>query len=164
LRQLRTEGWEVFGFFYNPNIHPYQEFERRRETLRHLADLEQFQVIWRLDYELEEFLRQAAFREQQRCLYCYASRLEATARTARKSGFPAFSSTLLYSKRQKHDLIRSIGEEAARRHGVAFHYEDFRAGWQWGQERARALELYRQQYCGCIYSEKERFHRKPGRD
>jgi epoxyqueuosine reductase len=127
------------------------------ETLVSFAQNQGLPMIVREDYELERFLRQAAFREHQRCIYCYSVRLEATARLARKSRFDAFTTTLLYSKQQKHDLVRSLAEEASRRHGIPFHYEDFRSGWRTGQEEAKALGMYRQQYCGCIYSEKERF-------
>ena len=122
-----------------------------------VAQCEQLDVIFRHDYDLEAFLRQAAFREHMRCLYCYSVRLEATARLAKKSRFDAFSTTLLYSRQQKHEIIRSIGEEASRKHAISFHYEDFRVGWKQGQEKAKAMSIYRQQYCGCIYSEKERF-------
>ncbi len=158
LRTLRSGGWSVHGFFYNPFIQPYQEFERRLETLRAFAQSEELPLIVRPDYDLEGYLRQAAFRESSRCIFCYSTRLEAAARLAKKSGFDAFTSTLLYSRQQKHGLIRSIAEEASRKHGIRFHYEDFRDGWRDGQEAAKTLGLYRQQYCGCILSEKERFH------
>jgi predicted adenine nucleotide alpha hydrolase (AANH) superfamily ATPase len=122
--------------------------------------MEELPLIVRPDYDLEDFLRQVVFRESHRCIHCYSSRLEAAARTAKKSSFDAFTTTLLYSKRQKHDLICSIAEEVSRKHGIPFYYEDFRAGWKEGQEKAKSLGLYRQQYCGCIYSEKERFYPK----
>jgi epoxyqueuosine reductase len=158
LRALRAQNWEVHGFFFNPNIHPYQEFQRRLEALRQLAATQELPLIVRDDYPLDDFLRQIVFREQDRCLICYSMRLEAAARLAKKSRFDAFTTTLLYSKRQKHDLVRAIAQDAAKRYGVPFHYEDFRSGWKQGQEAATQLGLYRQQYCGCIYSEKERFH------
>lgn len=154
----------MFGFYYNPNIHPYQEWQRRLEALQEVARSEgrekPFHVIVRRDYPLEEFLRNVAFREENRCLYCYTTRLEATARTAKKSGFDAFTTTLLYSKRQKHDVIKGVAESISRKFSIAFYYEDFRKGWKIGQEEAIHLGIYRQQYCGCIYSEKERFYKK----
>lgn len=157
LATLREAGWQVHGFFYNPHIQPYQEFEKRLRVLEEFAGREELKLIIRAEYELEEFLRQVAFREQQRCLYCYATRLEATARLAKKSRFDAFTTTLLYSKRQQHDLVCDLAREASKRHGIPFHYQDFREGWKIGQELARNQGLYRQQYCGCIYSEKERY-------
>jgi len=158
LKTLRAQSWDVHGFFFNPNIHPYQEFERRLEALQQLAKSQGLPLIVRADYPLEDFLRQVVFREQDRCLVCYAKRLDATARLAKKSRFDAFSTTLLYSKRQKHELVSAIARDAASRYGIPFHYDDFRTGWKEGQEAAKELGLYRQQYCGCIYSEKERFH------
>lgn len=158
LQRLREAAWTVHGFFYNPNIHPYQEFVKRLETYTAFAQLRELAVIIRPDYELETFLRQTAFRESRRCLYCYSTRLAAAARLARKSRFDAFTTTLLYSKRQNHELVKSIAEQAAKEFGAPFYYEDFRSGWREGQEQARRLNIYRQQYCGCIYSEKERFY------
>ncbi|MGA7875574.1 MAG: epoxyqueuosine reductase QueH [Desulfoferrobacter sp.] len=157
LQRLRAQNWAVHGFFYNPNIQPYQELQRRLEALQVVAQKEDLKLIIRPDYELEAFVRQTAYRESQRCIYCYSVRLEAAARLAKKSRFDAFTTTLLYSKRQKHELIRTIAEEAARRSGIQFHYQDFREGWKEGQGKAKDLGIYRQQYCGCIYSEKERF-------
>jgi len=157
LQQLRAQNWAVHGFFYNPNIQPYQELQRRLEALQVVAQKEDLKLIIRPDYELEAFVRQTAYRESRRCIYCYSVRLEAAARLAKKSRFDAFTTTLLYSKRQKHELIRTIAEEAARRSGIQFHYQDFREGWKEAQRKAKDLGIYRQQYCGCIYSEKERF-------
>ncbi len=154
---LRKKEWTVRGFFYNPYIHPYQEFKKRLHTLQILAQMRDLPLILREDYDLEDYLRQMAFREENRCLVCYSKRIEATARLAHKSGFDAFTTTLLYSKRQQHNLIRDLARCAAKRWGVDFVYEDFREGWKVGQETAKRLNLYRQQYCGCILSEKERF-------
>jgi hypothetical protein len=109
------------------------------------------------EYLLEDFLAAVAAEPSQRCRYCYVSRLEAAAREAAARGFDAYTSSLLYSRYQNHDLIRSEGERLGERYGVRFHYEDFRSGWQEGIRRAKELGLYRQQYCGCIYSEKERY-------
>jgi epoxyqueuosine reductase len=160
LRRLREEGWQVHGYFYNPHIQPYQEFRKRLTTLELFAQREELKVIIRSDYELEKFLRQVVFRERQRCMYCYAIRLGAAARLAKKSRFDAFTTTLLYSKRQKHDLVRDLAQEASKTFGISFYYEDFRKGWQEGQEEAREQGMYRQQYCGCIFSEQERYQGK----
>ncbi len=160
LQRLREQDMDIIGFFYNPNIHPYQEWLRRLEALETVAASRKLRLIVRQDYPLEEFLRNIAFRENQRCIYCYSTRLEAAARLAKKSKFDGFSTTLLFSKRQKHDLVKSIGEEAARKYKIAFYYEDFRVGWKEGQRMAEEAGIYRQQYCGCIFSEKERFYKK----
>jgi hypothetical protein len=157
---LRGENFAVHGFFYNPHIQPYQEFDRRLQTLRIFAESEDLPLIYRSDYDPETFFRQVAFRETSRCLYCYSLRLEAAAGLAKRSRFDAFTTTLLYSKHQKHEIIVSIAEEASRKHGIDFLYRDFRSGWKEGRQKAKDLGMYRQQYCGCVYSEMERFKKR----
>ena len=160
LRVLRGEGVEPVGFFYNPNIHPYREFRRRMTALREVAEKRDLEVIWHRDYGLREFLREVVFREEDRCEVCYYLRLRETARLARSLGYPAFSTTLLYSPFQKHELLRDIGETLARRFGLTFFYRDFREGYRRGQKEALELGIYRQAYCGCIFSEEERYDKK----
>jgi predicted adenine nucleotide alpha hydrolase (AANH) superfamily ATPase len=157
LKTLRKAGHDVTGFFYNHNIHPYQEFARRLDSVRLMATREALPMIVRDEYDLEEFLANVAASPEKRCGYCYASRLRATAATAAREGFEAFTAALLYSRYQQHDMIRELGEQAGREHGVRFYYEDFRPGWQDGIRLSKELGLYRQQYCGCVYSEKERY-------
>ncbi len=156
---LRQEDAEVMGFFYRHNIHPFQECLRRQETLEAYAERIGLKLIIQQGYEPENFIRNVVFRESHRCEYCYHDRLRAAALLARRGKFDAFSSTLLYSKFQKHDLIRNIGEAVGKETGVGFLYRDFREGWKQGVETSKSLGMYRQQYCGCIYSEKERFYR-----
>ncbi len=162
LRQLRTAGHDVTGFFYNHNIHPYQEYVRRRDTAMQMAEHEAMPLIVRDDYDLKGFLANVAADPDKRCSYCYSSRLQATAQAAAEGGFEAFSAALLYSRYQKHDEIKAIGEQLESEYGVAFYYQDFRPGWQEGIRLSKELGLYRQQYCGCIYSEKERYMPKTG--
>jgi predicted adenine nucleotide alpha hydrolase (AANH) superfamily ATPase len=161
LKRLREAGLQPFGFFYNPNIHPYQEYLRRKETIESYAQRAGLKMIYRKnEYDLEEFLRSVVYREHERCRYCYHCRLEATAKMAKKGKFDAFTTTLLYSKHQNHSLIKEIGDNLAKQFSVPFYYEDFRKGWQEGIQESKAMGLYRQQYCGCIYSEKERYRGK----
>ena len=157
LKQLRRDGHEVSGLFYNPNIHPYLEYARRLQTLKDYADRQDLRVIWPEGYEMEAFLRSVAFREADRCLHCYRLRLSVTARTAKRSEYDGFSTTLLYSRFQKHEMIKEIGESLGREFGVPFYYQDFREGWKEGIQISKELGMYRQPYCGCIYSEKERY-------
>lgn len=155
--ELRADGHELHGFFYNPNIHPFTEHEKRLETLEKYAEEINLPLIEGPRYELEKYLREVVFRESERCLLCYRMRLTQTAKFARKGKFDAISSTLLYSRFQKHDLIREMGLEAAKEEGLKFLYMDFREGWKEGVVRSKEMGMYRQQYCGCIYSEKERY-------
>jgi predicted adenine nucleotide alpha hydrolase (AANH) superfamily ATPase len=159
LKELRIQGHEVTGVFYNPNIHPYQEYQKRRQTLDDYADKAFLNVVWTEGYPLEEFLRGIAFKENERCAYCLVDRLKYTAQLAIREKYDGYTTTLLYSKYQKHDLIREIGENLSRQLGIFFYYQDFRTGWAEGVKISKELGMYRQSYCGCIYSEKERFYK-----
>ena len=159
LERMKEKGNEVTGYFFNPNIHPYQEYQKRLDALKQYSGTVGLEVIYRDEYLLEEFLRNVSHRVEERCQYCYSVRLEATAREAKNKSFDGFSTTLLQSPYQNHALIKETGERVAEEIGVPFYYEDFRQGWKRGVEVSKAMGLYRQQYCGCIYSEKERFLR-----
>ena len=160
VKMMREKGLVVMGFFYRHNIHPYTECLRRQETLQSYAEQINLKVIYQEGYDLEGFIQNVVFRESERCNYCYHDRLRSTAMLARHGKFDYFSTTLLYSKHQKHDLIRSMGDSIGKSAGIPFLYQDFREGWQEGIECSKQMGLYRQQYCGCIYSEKERFFRE----
>ncbi|GAB6095539.1 epoxyqueuosine reductase QueH [Desulfatiferula olefinivorans] len=157
LTVLQTEGHEVMGYFHRSNIHPFQECMKREDTLKTYAEDVGLKLIIQTGYDLEGFLQAAAFREKKRCLTCYHDRLLTTALLAKRGRFEAFSSTLLYSRHQNHELIRSVGESVAAQTGVTFHYRDFRDGWKTGIDESKQRGMYRQSYCGCIYSEKDRY-------
>ncbi len=160
IKTMRDEGLEVMGFFYRHNIHPYTECVKRQEALQAYAEQINLKVIYQEGYDIEGFIQHVAFRESERCNYCYHDRLRSTALLAKRGKFDYFSSTLLYSKHQKHDLIRTMGESVGKSVGVSFLYQDYREGWKEGIECSKQMGLYRQHYCGCIYSEKERFYRE----
>ncbi|ACX52723.1 protein of unknown function DUF208 [Ammonifex degensii KC4] len=166
VKVLRAENLEVYGFFFNPNIHPYTEYQRRREALAQFAESVDLPVIYADDYPMEEFFRRVAYREALRCRFCYHLRLERTAAVAKHGRFDYFTTTLLVSPFQKHELIKETAEAVAEAYGLPFLYRDFRPGFKEGVELSKELGLYRQQYCGCLYSEKERYWRekKPGRE
>ncbi len=157
---MQARGLEVMGFFYRHNIHPYSECLKRQENLEAYARQIGLRLIIQEGYDLEGFIQNVVYREKDRCTYCYHDRLRTTALMAKRGKFDRYSSTLLYSKHQNHDLIRSMGDSIGKTVGVPFLYEDFRSGWKEGIQKSKDLKMYRQQYCGCIYSEKERFYRK----
>ena len=159
IKLLQWAEFEVMGYFYGPNIHPYTEYVKRRETLEAYADSIGLQVIYSNGYDMENFLRNVSFREKARCTYCYHDRLSATARMAKHGKFDYFTSSLLYSKFQKHEEIKFIGESVGKAIGIPFYYQDFRIGWKEGIDISKQLKMYRQSYCGCIYSEKERYYK-----
>lgn len=155
LQTLFARNIEIRGFWFNPNIHPLTEYAARLQSLR------QLQLAWELDieyddrYGMNEFLRVVPREKDRRCEVCYSLRLEATARTAKRMGFDGFTTTLLVSPYQKFSDLICAGEEAGKKYAVPFHAEDFRAGWKDGMNAAGKLGLYRQKYCGCMYSEME---------
>lgn len=151
------EGHEPTGFWYNPNIHPYTEYQKRLQAFRQFALAVALPTIDQDEYALEMWLREAVANKDDRCGCCYTIRLRATAREAAAKGFDAFSTTLLYSRYQKHDRIKQAAQAASEEFGVPFLYRDLRTGWSEGIRISKRLRLYRQQYCGCIYSEKERY-------
>jgi len=161
VNRLREEGFEVTGFWYNPNIHPWTEHERRRESLVAYAEAIGLPMIWHERYEMPLFLRAVAGHEKfgERCRICYRMRLEKTAQVATEGSFDAFTTTLLISPYQDQALIREIGEEVAAQRGVDFYFENFRRGWSERGRLTKKYNLYRQQYCGCIYSEWERYNK-----
>ncbi|SHJ78261.1 hypothetical protein SAMN02745165_03155 [Malonomonas rubra DSM 5091] len=160
VKVMREQDHQLAGYFYNDNIHPYQEFKKRLETTKEYAAAVDLPVTYDEEYRLEEFLAAVAQESENRCEYCYRSRLLATVKEAKRQGFEGFTTTLLYSRYQRHQEIIDYGRELAQAYGLTFHYEDFRSGWNEGIQISKEMGLYRQQYCGCIYSEKDRYYRK----
>jgi len=157
IQRLREQGFAVSGFWYNPNIHPFAEHERRRECVHAYAEEVGLPMVWWEEYEMPAYFRAVVGHEAfgERCAICYRLRLERTAQVARERGFHAFTTTLLISPYQQQAVIRSIGEETAGQYGLEFYFENFRRGWSERGRIAREQELYQQRYCGCVYSEWE---------
>ncbi|MCD6416399.1 MAG: epoxyqueuosine reductase QueH [Planctomycetes bacterium] len=154
---LQSEGHQVTAYFYNPNIHPFIEFRRRKKALKLLQERLPIPVIYEEEYGLAQWLREVDWDGPRRCADCYRMRLSRAADTARARGFDAFTTTLLSSSHQKHGLVRQIGAERASDRGIEFLYRDWRPLADENHRRASRLNLYLQNYCGCIFSEWERF-------
>jgi len=155
--RLAEEGHEVTALFFNPNIHPLIEFRRRLKAVKVLQERMPVPVIFDESYGLVQFLHEVDWDSPRRCRDCYRLRLNRTARQAVEGGFDAFSTTLLASRQQDHDLVRSVGTDCARKTGSRFLAEDWRPLADQGHDRARDMRLYLQGYCGCVFSEWERF-------
>ena len=161
---LREGGVEPVSLWFNPNIHPWQEYKARRDTLIDYGASVNMDVRVLDDYGLRDFVRAVASDIDHRCAHCYTIRLGTAAKYAAENGFRAFTSSLLISPYQNHELLRQVGEEMARWYGVAFLYRDFRPGFRAGQAKARELGLYMQKYCGCVFSEEERYAKQIKKD
>ncbi|MBQ4566546.1 MAG: epoxyqueuosine reductase QueH [Desulfovibrio sp.] len=164
LTRLKDEGYEVTAWFMNPNIHPLMEYLRRREAAALCAEKHGIPILFEdTAWDVTAWLRATRGRDTPpaRCAWCCESRMEATWARARELGFAAFSSSLLYSRYQPHEVIAAAGHRlAASADGPAFVYRDFRSDWQAGIDASKEWELYRQPYCGCIYSEAERYQKR----
>lgn len=145
------------GFFYNPNIQPFREHQLRRQGAFALAGATGRRCLAPEGYDMPEFLRRVVSREQERCLLCYRMRLMRTAAFAAREGYDAFTSTLLLSIHQDHELVRRTGKAAAREAGVEFLYRDYRPDWKLHWELTDRYGLYKQSWCGCVFSEYERY-------
>lgn len=157
LGRLKKLGYDVAGFFYNPNIHPQSEYENRRQAAEKFAQSAALEVIYP-PYQTQDFFQAVNAKEPapQRCLACWALRLKAAAKAAQQKGFNSFSTTLLVSPYQDQAAIKEIGNRAGKEEGIEFYYEDFRPGFRVGHQQAKQAGLYCQKYCGCLYSERER--------
>ena len=156
-KKLKEKGLNLKGFYYNPNIHPLEEFKRRRgalETLNKDFALE----IETPQYNETEFYKAVGAQEEKplRCLSCYMLRLRKTASAARKNGILNFSTTLLVSPYQDHEKLKEIGNRVAGEFNLNFYYEDFRPGFRDAYKEARKKKLYLQNYCGCKYSNEKK--------
>lgn len=155
VQELLKEGMELQGFFYNPNIHPIEEHTRRKENVEKFSLSANIPVVYDDEFRQEEWEEMKDMGEA-RCHRCYSLRMEKAAKYAAENGLDGFTTTLLVSPYQKHDLIKELGEFYAEKYGIQFLYRDFRPGFRQGQQLAREMGLYRQKYCGCILSLSER--------
>lgn len=157
LEELRKKEYEVQGYFYNPNVHPFAEYEKRMDTVQSFS-LNTHLPLVLAEYNPEEFFHLVRQLEEkpQRCPVCWYLRLKKTSQMAKKLGFHGFTTTLLVSPYQDQDAIKKIGADIAKEDGLVFYYEDFRPGFRKAHHQAHAHGIYCQKYCGCIYSERER--------
>ena len=157
---LRNENIDVTAFWFNPNIHPFTEYRARRNCLREYAKSVDLPLIEQDQYALRPFVREIAEDIGNRCVKCYEMRLFATAKTAKEQGFDSFTSSLFISPYQNHELMKEVAQRAADTYEIEFLYRDFRDVFKAGQEYAREHEFYMQKYCGCVFSEEERYLKK----
>ncbi len=164
LKSLLVKGIEAKGFWFNPNIHPYPEYRLRLDSLMTLQRLWGFGIEYVDRYGIGDYVGKIGDPDRDRCLRCYAMRLEETARTARKMKLDGFTTSLLVSPYQNFEGILAVGREVARRHAIPFYEEDFRTGYRESIPLSQELGLYRQKYCGCLFSERKRDSKKHRRN
>lgn len=152
------EDYEPVGFFYNPNIHPAEEYRRRLEDAERVCRLKGFPLIVGARDEDRWLELTRKFKDEpemgRRCDVCYALRLERTGRVAACQGFDLFTTVMSLSPHKKAESINRIGRMFGRRHGLSFLEANFKKqdGFRKSVALSRGLDLYRQDYCGCLYS------------
>jgi predicted adenine nucleotide alpha hydrolase (AANH) superfamily ATPase len=177
VKLLRAEGHDFTGFWYNPNIQPYDEYQSRLTSLKTLSDKWHIDIFYDEQYRPEEFLESVNRNQRgeadipplakgdkggfsrptpERCKFCYSLRLEKAAAKAHDEGFEAFSTTLLISPYQDFEQINLTGEKLADKYNLHFYMRDFRPYFREAMSFAKELGLYRQKYCGCLFSKQER--------
>ena len=161
VEKLRKDKHSVGGFFYNPNIHPYSEYLKRKEEVEKYSKEIGLSVAFD-DYDLMKYFEYIIENEDQknRCPVCWWLRIKKTAEATKVIGFDAFTTTLLGSPYQDHEVIKKLCEDIADKAGIKFYYEDFRTGFKEAHNKAKAKGIYCQNYCGCLFSEKERIESK----
>ncbi len=156
--------FEVSVFWYNPNIHPYREFLRRLRSVRDFCSKYDISLVEDLSYPIEDWLLKASLLSKKsnvlRCRFCYGDRLYKTALVAKELGFDLFSTTLLLAPYQKHELVKEIGFKVSDKVGIDFYYEDMRKWFKESEDMAKMEGVYRQGYCGCVFSEVDRYWRE----
>lgn len=149
---------DMTSIWYNPNIHPKMEYEKRKSTLIDFCKLKNCKLEILDEYDLNGFVKDSVNIVGQdkkfpiRCEYCYTRRLEKVFEFAKSNGYDIISTTLTISPYQNHELIKKVGHALEEKYGIEFIYLDYRKHFYEGQKIARDLGLYRQKYCGCIFS------------
>jgi len=153
--RLKEKGFSIKGFYYNPNIYPAEEYSKRKSALEFLSNDLQLEIE-SPEYRQSDFFQAIETRENtpQRCISCWSLRLQKTAEAAKAKGLNFFSTTLLVSPYQDHEMLKQLGEKIAGVTGVEFYYEDLRPGFRQAYQEAKGRGLYLQKYCGCKYSMK----------
>ncbi len=153
-------GGDITAFYYNPNIHPSQEYTKRLKTFEEFCQEEDINYIV-ADYNPRDYFDKVRFHlpEGERCLDCYRLRLKVTAKQAAEDDYEAITTTLLVSPYQNFEKIMEIGRNVAHENNLKFVGQDFRQNYRHSVEESRNRGMYRQGYCGCLFSEMERYYR-----
>lgn len=155
----KEKGYSPFALFFNPNIHPYREYKKRLGAVREYCQRKKISLEVIDEYPLADFLS-GQLETKQRCDYCYRERLSRCAQWARENGIASYTTTLLISPYQKLERIKIIGEDEGEKNGIDFLFEDLTPHFAKAHEIYNPTGLYSQNYCGCIFSEYERFSKK----
>jgi len=152
---LKNDGYEIIGCFYNPNIHPSSEYEKRLiEVEKFFKDNNMRLIVG--DYDIKEYFK-VSNEFSNRCKGCYSLRLRKTFLLAEELGIKYITTTLFVSIYQPRNIILETGKKLSENFNASFLSYDFRLGYYEANKIAKNNNIYNQKYCGCIFSESERF-------
>ena len=170
LEQALKDGYnDITLFYYNPNIHPQNEYYKRKDELCKIVDLFKYEDLFKggfrtrpYEYDPKEFFDNVSDYDQpkKRCFGCWSFRMQKTAEAAKQNNYDAFTSTLLVSPYQDNSVLKKIGEQMAQDYDVSFYYKDFQKGFKEAHKKAHEKGIYCQNYCGCVFSVMEREERR----
>ncbi|MEG1704949.1 MAG: epoxyqueuosine reductase QueH [Clostridia bacterium] len=145
---------DITSLWYNPNIQPKFEYERRKQTLIDYCRNVNCKLDIIEEYNLKNFVENSINLDGYscRCEYCYTKRLEKTFKYAKENNFDMVMTTLSISPYQNQDLIKKVGFNLEKKYGIKYIHLDYTKKFREGQNMARELGLYRQKYCGCVFS------------
>lgn len=145
---------DLTSYYYNPNIQPKFEFNRRKETLIEFCKMKNCKLVIDDYYDIHEFACHDKNHDGfiSRCHYCYYIRLKSSFEYAKNNGFDTVMTTLSISPYQNQKLIKEVGEALSLEYGIEYIHLDYTVKFRQGQQMARDLGLYRQKYCGCMFS------------
>lgn len=161
LKNIKKQ-FDIKCLWYNPNIHPLQEYEKRLNAFKLWAQNGKYEVIIDL-YDDKHWFKMIEGKENNedlRCLNCYKIRLQKTVEIAKQRGIQYFTTTLLISPYQKHEMIKSVCFDLADKNGVDFYYFDERPNFYNNKNEYHKFGFYSQKYCGCVYSQREQESKK----
>jgi len=152
-KEAKTDNINLTGFFYNPNIQPQTEYEKRKQETENYFKSEKTKLI-APEYDPNIFLKSVNTRgnSSERCKSCWMMRIKKAANFAKENDFDCFTTTLLGSPYQDHEVLRSICSEVEQEESIKFYYKDFRKGFKDAHKLAREKNIYCQNYCGCGFS------------
>lgn len=161
LERLEGCGFQISALFYNPNIHPFTEYRKRKLAVEDFCVSRKIELFCP-EYSPAEFFQATNLVEEklERCPVCWFLRLNKTVEIAKEKGFNSFSTTLLVSPYQDQEALKKIGSDISKDKDIEFFYEDFRPGFRRAHHLAKEEGIYCQQYCGCVYSELEKYSKE----
>jgi len=165
--ELLKRDFVIAPFFYNPNIQPEREFKQRKDEAQRLASMMGFNLVCLTEGQEEWLDRVKGFENEpeggKRCEICYQFRLDKSAQYAEEEGIPWLATTLSISPHKKAAVINAIGNAAAKKYGINFFNADFKKknGFKISCELSEKYQLYRQDYCGCLFSLNNKSKSKP---